>query len=131
MALSTATGPYDPCFKRKLKLFGSGLVSLLEEPDDALVKHALTSLNEVVDQFWPEVSGSLPKIAALYDRKDFPERELAALLASKVYYHLEALDDALSYALAAGPRFDVTEKSDYVETILGKPLGLFAGCLRG
>ena len=48
---------------------------------------------------------------ALYESASFPERELAALVASKVYYHLEEFDDALKFALGAGQRFDVASKS--------------------
>jgi 26S proteasome regulatory subunit N2 len=38
----------------------------------------------------------------------------------KVFYHLEELDDALRYALGAGPKFDVTSGSEYVQTLLSK-----------
>lgn len=41
-------------------------------------------------------------------------------LAPQVFYHLGELDDALSYALGAGALFDLSERSEYVETILGK-----------
>ena len=47
-------------------------------------------------------------------------RELAALVASKVYYHLGSYEDSLNYALGAGALFDVTSSSQYVETIIAK-----------
>ena len=48
-------------------------------------------------------------------------RQLAALVASKVYYHLGSYEDSLSYALGAGPLFDViSTDSQYVETIIAK-----------
>ena len=37
----------------------------------------------------------------LYEDESFEERELSALVASKVYYHLGAYDEALHYALGA------------------------------
>ena len=40
----------------------------------------------------------------------------------QVFYNLGELDDALHYALASGPLFDVSEKSEYVQTILGELL---------
>jgi len=43
---------------------------------------------------------------------------LAALVASKVYYHLGEYDDSLNFALGAGNRFDVSSRTEYVETIL-------------
>ena len=63
-----------------------------------------------------------PRSEALYESDSFPERELAALVASKVYYHLEEFDDALKYALGAGQRFDVASKSEYVETLIAKSI---------
>ena len=58
----------------------------------------------------------------VYKDKMYPSevRQLAALVASKVYYHLESYEDSLSYALGAGPLFDVTHGSQYVETIIAK-----------
>ena len=37
-----------------------------------------------------------------------------------MFYHLGDLDDALTYALGAGSLFDVSHKSEYVQTILGE-----------
>lgn len=41
------------------------------------------------------------------------------LFSSKVYYHLGAYEDSLTYALGAGDLFDVNGHSEYVETIIG------------
>lgn len=43
----------------------------------------------------------------------------ADLFSSKVYYHLGAYEDSLTYALGAGDLFDVNGHSEYVETIIG------------
>ena len=45
---------------------------------------------------------------------------MAALVASKVYYHLGSYEDSLNYALGAGKFFDVSSSSQYVETIIAK-----------
>ena len=37
----------------------------------------------------------------------------------QVYYHLGELTEALTYALGAGPLFDVTDTSEFVTTLLG------------
>ena len=47
-------------------------------------------------------------------------RHLAASVASKCYYHLEDYSQALRLALAAGPFFDVTARTQYVETSVGE-----------
>jgi 26S proteasome regulatory subunit N2 len=47
---------------------------------------------------------------------------LAALIVSKVYYYLEAYDEALSFALSAGPAFEAEARiqgaEEYVETVV-------------
>ncbi|QDZ20143.1 regulatory subunit of 26S proteasome [Chloropicon primus] len=97
-----------------------GLIALLDEDDDRLRACALKQLDEVVPDLWFEVSSSIATIEALYEDESFGERNLAALLASKVFYHLGELQESLTYALCAGSLFDVTEQSDYVQTIVGK-----------
>lgn len=43
---------------------------------------------------------------------------------SQVFYHLGELDSALTYALGAGRRFDVTDDSEYVRTLVGESFRL-------
>ena len=59
----------------------------------------------------------------VYEDKMYPAevRQLAALVASKVYYHLGSYEDSLNFALGAEALFDVTQmSSQYVETIIAK-----------
>ena len=63
---------------------------------------------------------SIQTIEQLHEDSAFPNRKLAALVASKVYYHLGSYDDSLYYALGAEDLFDVAEKSEYVDTIIGE-----------
>lgn len=56
----------------------------------------------------------------LYEDETFRSRAFAALVASKVFYHLGAFEESLNYALGAGDLFSVTDDSEYVETIIGK-----------
>jgi len=99
-----------------------GVLALLDEQEPQLQTFALTKLNDVVDEFWPEISERehIEKIEMLQENKDFASRELAALVASKVYYHLGAYDDSVTYALGAGSLLDLDSKSEYVLTILSK-----------
>jgi 26S proteasome regulatory subunit N2 len=105
----------------------AGILALLSEDDPTLLEYALSQLNSsLVNTFWTEISESISAIEQVYENADLPKetRQLAALVASKVYYHLQSLDDALTFALAAGPLFDVeTAQSDpasfdYYETII-------------
>lgn len=98
----------------------AGIISLLEETDNTMVVHALNQLNNLVDMFWAEIADSITRIEMLYENENFKNRDLAALVASKVYYHLGSFDNALQYALGANKLFNVDEPTEYVETIIAK-----------
>lgn len=117
--------------------FLAGILSLLDENTEKSLIYALHRLNAIVDIFWPEISDSISKMfdeifyfiiiilnsffpsESLYEDETFKDRKLAALVSSKVYYHLGSLDNALTYALGAGDLFDVNDKTEYIETIIG------------
>ena len=61
----------------------------------------------------------------LYEDSAFKHSNLSALVASKVYYHLGAFEESLTYALGADELFDVNSTSEYVETIIGKWMKIF------
>ncbi|KAG6593786.1 26S proteasome non-ATPase regulatory subunit 1-like A, partial [Cucurbita argyrosperma subsp. sororia] len=105
-----------------------GLLAMLNETHPSLKLHALSNLNNLVDNFWPEISTSVPIIESLYEDEEFDQhqRQLAALLVSKVFYYLGELNDSLSYALGAGSIFDVSEDTDYVHTLLAKAIDEYA-----
>ncbi|XP_017494908.1 PREDICTED: 26S proteasome non-ATPase regulatory subunit 1-like, partial [Rhagoletis zephyria] len=100
----------------------AGIISLLDDSLPEMKIFALERLNSVVDEFWAEISEVVPKIEILYEDESFPHRQLAALVASKVYYHLGSFEDSLTYALGAGSLFNVTATSEYVETIVSKSI---------
>ncbi|KAH9620438.1 hypothetical protein KSS87_004130 [Heliosperma pusillum] len=102
------------------------LLAMLNENHPTLKLHALSNLNTFAQFFWPEISTSIPQIESLYEDEEFSERKLAALVVSKVFYFLGELNDSLSYALGAGPLFDVSEDSDYVRTLLDKAIDEYA-----
>uniref|UniRef100_A0A8C6X940 Proteasome 26S subunit, non-ATPase 1 n=1 Tax=Naja naja TaxID=35670 RepID=A0A8C6X940_NAJNA len=100
--------------------FAAGIISLLDEEEPELKEFALHKLNAVVNDFWAEISESVDKIEILYEDVGFRSREFAALVASKVFYHLGAFEESLNYALGAGNLFNVNDNSEYVETIIAK-----------
>ncbi|KAJ8325860.1 proteasome regulatory particle base subunit [Batrachochytrium dendrobatidis] len=105
----------------------AGILSLLDEPQDELKAYALSKLDSLVDLFWAEVSDSVSKIEVLYEDASFKDRELAALVASKVYYHLGEFEESLTFALGAGKLFDLNQRSEYVETIVSKCIDKYIG----
>jgi 26S proteasome regulatory subunit N2 len=100
----------------------AGILALLDDPEPELKGFALQNLNEVVDDFWAEISESVSKLEELHEDKDFPHRELSALVVSKVFYHLGGYEMSRDYALGAGSLFDISSSSEYVETIVGTAL---------
>ena len=98
----------------------SGILALLEDPDPKLNIYALNRLDTMIPSFWPEISEKIDQIEMLYENTKFSDRELAALLVSKLYFQLGDLDESLNYALAAGSQFDIGEASEFVETIAFK-----------
>jgi 26S proteasome regulatory subunit N2 len=62
----------------------AGLLALLGERNDELKRYALSSLDKVVHEYWFQISGSIASVEALYEDDEFTDRELAALVASKV-----------------------------------------------
>jgi len=98
----------------------SGLLALLNEPEPQLQVYALKTLNTLVDEFWAEISDNIQQIEVLYENESFEARELAALVASKVYYHIGSFKSAMIYALAAGKLFDIAEGSLFVRTLVSK-----------
>lgn len=81
---------------------------------------ALQKLDKIVGVFWAEISESIDKIEVLFEDQQFKSKQLAALVASKVYYHLGAYEESLTYALGAGDLFDVNDNSEFVQTIISK-----------
>lgn len=57
---------------------------------------------------------------ALYEDESFPERELAALVAAKVYYQLQEYNESMVFALGAGKLLDIHKAGEFEETVLGK-----------
>ena len=90
----------------------TGVLALLDEDDNVLRAAALPRLDELVPEFWAEIAEKLTLLTEIADDTDnfkAPTCRLAALIASKIYYHLEEYCDALDYALMSGDCFDVAE----------------------
>ncbi|KAH9571731.1 hypothetical protein CY35_02G109100 [Sphagnum magellanicum] len=97
------------------------LLAMLRESHNPILKlHALHNLNLIVDQFWTEISANLSQIQRLCEDEQYDHRELAALVTSKVFFHLGGLNESLMYALRAGCLFDVSDNTEYAKTLVAK-----------
>ncbi|KAL4804283.1 armadillo-type protein [Aspergillus unguis] len=103
----------------------AGLVGFLSEPDAELKVFALQTLNAQIDTLWTEVVDAVPQIEALYEDEEFPERGLAALVAAKVYYHLQEYNESMVFALGAGKLFELDNGGEFEETIIAKCVDTF------
>ncbi|BCR83468.1 proteasome regulatory particle base subunit RPN2 [Aspergillus chevalieri] len=103
----------------------AGLVGFLSEPDPELRVFALKTLDSQIDLLWTEVVDAVPQIEALYEDETFPERELAALVAAKVYYHLQEYNESMVFALGAGKLFKLDKGGEFEETIIAKCVDTF------
>lgn len=98
--------------------------------------HAVRTLNTIVDFFWPEIAdvafklyfASVNYLIYLMSREQlskdasFSDSQLAALVLSKVYFHMEKWDESIRLALLAGSLFDIHGASEYNRTILNKAI---------
>ncbi|KDQ10690.1 hypothetical protein BOTBODRAFT_177975 [Botryobasidium botryosum FD-172 SS1] len=106
----------------------AGVLALLSEPEPLVKQHALRSLNNLVPQFWAEISEHIEVIEDLYEGEALPKdaRDMAALITSKVYYYLAEYDEALHFALGAGHAFEaehsVPGSEEFVETVVSKAI---------
>jgi len=106
----------------------SGYLALLGEPDATLQVHALKKLLGCVDTLWHEVAESLPDLEALAEDAGFQGREMAAAVASRVFFHLGEPTQALRLALEAGPtHFDLRQSatSPYVARLVAAALDVY------
>ncbi|CAG8955210.1 hypothetical protein HYFRA_00007226 [Hymenoscyphus fraxineus] len=98
----------------------SGVLGFLSDEEPELKVFALQTLNDDIDTLWTEVADSVGQIETLYEDESFPERQLAALVLSKVYYHLQEYNESLTFALDAGDLFKLDNQGEFEETIISK-----------
>lgn len=92
----------------------------MDEDDVELQVRALKKIYQVVDLHWAEICDALPTIEALSEDPNFPAADLAAAVASRCFYHLQEFNVSLRLAMSAGSYFDISEKNEYIETLLSK-----------
>ncbi|CAH2350973.1 26S proteasome regulatory subunit Rpn2p [[Candida] railenensis] len=101
-------------------------LALLGEEDLTLKSYALTSLNDVVHQLWAEIANKITDLEDLYEDSQFPDRKVAALVVSKVYYNLGDFEASVKYALLSGDQFNIeSEQSQFIETIVSQCINLY------
>lgn len=100
----------------------AGIINLLSESQLEVKCHAIRTLNSIVDYFWPEIADITSRLEHFALDATFPEHQLAALVLSKVFFHMEKWDESIRLALLAGPLFDIGSKDEFNRTILTKAI---------
>ena len=94
-------------------------LALLQEDDLDIKSAALDKLDVLVEEYWAEISDYIGDLEGMFQRREIESKsDLLALILSKIYYNLEDYDSAIDWALQAGSRFNILERSQYVNTIL-------------
>ena len=101
----------------------TAFLALLQEDDIQMKSLALDKIDLLVDQHWPEISDYIRLFKDYYEKNIIPDKQkLLALILSKLYYNLEDYTSSVEWALKSGDKFNIEEKSLYVNTILKKML---------
>lgn len=100
-------------------------LALLNESDIELKTFALESLNANVDDLWSEIANKISDLEELFEDDSFSNKDLVALLISKVYYNLGDYDSAVKYSLLSGSAFNTNDKTEFIETIVSKCIELY------
>ncbi|KAI5309540.1 proteasome regulatory particle base subunit, partial [Ascosphaera atra] len=101
------------------------LISFLSDPDKDVRLYALKALDEQIDTLWLEIAPSITQVEALCEDESFSERELASLVAAKVYYHLQEYNESMVFALGAGKRLNLDNGGEFEKTIISKCVDTF------
>lgn len=103
-------------------VFCEGLLYNLKGKDNNMKIFALKKIAVIIDHCWHLVSEYIEIIELLFADKNFDERQIAAFIASKVYYNLEEIRLSFEYSLHAGNLFDIKEDSEYVQCLINQSI---------
>ncbi len=96
-------------------------LAYLKEEDIELKSFALNKINQLIDINWAEISDFIKEFKILFESRVMDqENGLIALILSKIYYNLEDYESAIEWALQADFHLNLSEKSQFVTTILRK-----------
>ncbi|KAH0481270.1 MAG: hypothetical protein KVP17_004255 [Porospora cf. gigantea B] len=76
-----------------------------QNPSASLRNRAVGRLLESIHSTWHQLAEHLPSLEIVAEEATGTAAGEAALLCSKLYYHLEGLEDAMRWAVRAGPTF--------------------------
>ncbi|OHS97551.1 Proteasome/cyclosome repeat family protein [Tritrichomonas foetus] len=99
-----------------------GLLALLTESNPQFQIHGLNALHQIIENEWPQIADNLQLIEELAANPNFIDRENAALLASKTYYHLGKLKKAVHYAILADSTFDSSSNDEFTRTVIAQTM---------
>ena len=93
------------------------ILSLLNNKCTQIQQFALNQLLVHVDTDWPEISENLSTIEEIFENADTNNKTIAAIVISKIYYHLTEYKEALKFGLDAQHLLDEHQDIQYRQTI--------------
>lgn len=99
-----------------------GVVQLLKDTNLQVVASALDTLLMCVEENWHEIAEGLVIIEDLALNKNFAHHKKASLLAAKIMYHLNILDEALMHAMKSQELLKLDEASEFIHTIVAEAI---------
>lgn len=99
----------------------SSFLALLRDNNVNMKSLAINKIEIIIDEHWAEISDYIKDLESIYTQNLIPsQRNQIALILSKLFFHLEAYEQAIDWALEAKEKFNYLEKSPYSTTILNK-----------
>jgi len=97
-----------------------GAIAMLEESNPEIKAFALKKLYTRIDECWAEAANAVALIEELSEDMSFAGHELAAAVASKIFFHLEEYNESLRLALGAGSYLDLSARDEYADTLVSR-----------
>ena len=96
-------------------------LAYLQEEDHEIRSLALNKINLLIDTNWAEISNYIINFENMHSMStDQQDNGLISLILSKIYYNLEDYEKAIEWGLQADNYLNLSEKSQFVTTILRK-----------
>lgn len=112
-------------------VFNENLSYELNKKDSNIRILALKRIAITIDDCWHLVAEHLEIIESLFEEKTSNEKQIAAFIASKIYYNLREIRLSLEYALYSGNLFNIKEKNKYIQSLINQSIDEYIRIRKG
>ncbi|KAH0792118.1 Proteasome/cyclosome repeat family protein [Histomonas meleagridis] len=97
-------------------------LAMLNEKNINLRIYGLQMLHQIMENEWPLIADQELLLIKLAKDQSFVAHKNAALLVSRMFYHLGNLAEAVHYAILAEEEFNPAYKSEYTSTVVSQSI---------